>query len=249
MMRIVLWPHPAPRALCILWTDVRPLAADDAAEWAEALPADEQQRYRRFRHTRGAHEFLGGRLLVRTWLSALEQSPRHAWRFREGPYGRPELEDPRFRFNLAHSGGIVACVLTTGRDAGVDVEDLDRRSMSEGLWGRYCAPTEVADILAQPAEARADRFLTYWTLKEAYLKARGLGIAVHLADIAFVLSQNDAPRITFTGSLVGTPDAWSFGLANAGPRHLLSWAAPTDADSQPVDVSVAHVPLDLLAPR
>lgn len=244
-----MWPRPAPGVLEILWTDVRSLDAEDAALWAEALPPDEQQRFRRFRHTRGAHEFLGGRLLVRTWLSALTGRRVDEWRFREGPYGRPELDDPRFHFNLAHSGGIVACVLTTGREAGVDVEDLDRRPMSEGLWGRYCAPSEVADIHAQPAEERTHRFLTYWTLKEAYLKARGLGIAVHLADIAFQLNPPHAPRIAFVGSLAGTSTAWAFGLAQAGPRHLLSWAAPTGSDDEAVSVAIHHVPLDVVAPR
>jgi 4'-phosphopantetheinyl transferase len=249
MERIVLWPRPAPRALEILWTDVRPLGAEDAAEWAETLPDDEQVRFRRFRHTRGAHEFLAGRLLVRTWLAALTGQPRNTWIFRSGPYGRPELDAPDWHFNLAHSGGIVACVLTRGREAGVDVEDLDRRAMDEGLWSRYCAPREVADILAQPVEARQERFLTYWTLKEAYLKARGLGIAVPLADIAFVLEPTGAPRVTFERSLVGTSTAWALGLTQAGPRHLLSWATPTDADEPSVEVAIHPIALDELAPR
>ena len=51
--------------------------------------------------------------------------------------------------------------------------------------GSYLAHVEEglgtdADVAAQSDDTWHDRFLTYWTLKEAYLKARGLGVGKRL---------------------------------------------------------------------
>lgn len=243
------FPAPSSDRLVICWTDVRALSAGVAAQWVRALPDDEQARFAKYKHTLSAHEFLAGRLLVRGWLSAATGRAPRDWRLVEGRYGRPEIASPAtaLRFNVAHSGGVVACVLTDGREAGVDVEDLGRRELSPDLWRRYCAPAEVADIEARPEEERHRRFLTFWTLKEAYLKARGLGIAVHLADVSFSL-HGPVPTVSFRDSLAGTSTDWAFGLAPAGPGHLLSWATPQAPGTPQPDVSILPLPLPTLAP-
>jgi 4'-phosphopantetheinyl transferase len=244
-----VFPRPTLETLSICWTDVRALDGPLAARWMTALPDAERTRYERFKHERSAHEFLVGRLLVRQWLAALTGHRPNDWQFVEGFRGRPEIAGPvtSLRFNLAHSGGVVACIVTDNRDAGVDVEDLGRRLVEPDLWHRYCAPSEVADIEAQPAEARHHRFLTYWTLKEAYLKAIGLGIGVHLADIAFHLSAGD-PTIHFHDSLAGTSTDWAFGMTQVSEQFLVSWATPQPPGSARPAVDLTHIPLRDLDP-
>jgi hypothetical protein len=85
-------------------------------------------------------------------------------------------------------------------------KDLTRRAPDPAIVTRYCSPAEAEDVCAQ-ADGWRDRFLTYWTLKEAYLKARGLGISVHLSDISFTLAGGEQPRISFLDSLAGTDEA------------------------------------------
>jgi len=242
------FPRPTLDTLSICWTDVRTLTGHDAAGWVTALPDPECERFGRFKHERSAHEFLVGRLLVRQWLAALTGQTRNTWQFVEGHRGRPEIAAPAtpFRFNLAHSGGVVACIMSERRDAGVDVEDLGRRLVEPDLWHRYCAPSEIADIEAQPVDDRHQRFLTYWTLKEAYLKAIGLGIGVHLADIAFTIGT--PPTITFHDSLFGTSTDWAFGMASIGDQFLISWATPLGPDTPRPTVSVTPIDLSSLDP-
>lgn len=206
-------------------------------------------RFARFRHERSSHEFLVGRLLVRRWLAALTGHQPNDWHFVEGFRGRPEVASPAtsLRFNLAHSGGVVACIFTDGREAGVDVEDLGRRMIEPELWARYCAPSEIADIEAQPVEDRHRRFLSYWTLKEAYLKARGLGIGVHLSDIAFTVHP-ERPTIQFHDSLAGTSADWAFGMTSLSEQFLLSWATPQPPGSSRPAVSVTALQMTDLDP-
>ncbi len=129
-----------------------------------------------------------GREMARSLVGVALGVPPESWIWREGPHGRPEIAAPDadLHFNLSHSAGVVVCALARGRTIGVDVEDLSRRAPDPAIVTRYCSPAEAEDVCAQGDRWR-DRFLTYWTLKEAYLKARGLGIAVHLSDISFTL--------------------------------------------------------------
>lgn len=204
----------------------------DAARVSRALawmPPAERERHARFRHDRDRAMFALGREMARTLVgNALGVAP-DAWTWREGPHGRPEIASPTsdLHFNLSHSAGLVVCVLGRGRAIGVDVEDLTRRAADPGIVTRYCSPEEAEDVCAQ-ADAWRDRFLTYWTLKEAYLKARGLGIAVHLSDISFTLGPGAGQaRIGFRESLAGTDDRWAFHLMRIDPAHLAAVAVET----------------------
>lgn len=239
-------PELGPHGMAIAWSDTRALTDDIVGQWVAELPDGERARYSRFQHAATAHEYVLGRRLVRAWLSVLAGCGPEAWIFTEGLRGRPEIASPAtsLQFNLAHSGGIVACIVTNGVEAGVDVEDLQRRAITRDLWHRFCAPSEAADVDAQPAAHQQRRFLTYWTLKEAYLKARGLGIAVHLADIAFDLTA-PRPRITFRESLAGTPDTWQFDVTEVAPHHLISWCVAGDP-AQHFEAGVTHVPVSAL---
>jgi 4'-phosphopantetheinyl transferase len=203
--------------------------AADAHRLARAvswMSPPERERYTRFRHDRDRWMFALGREMARVLVGdALGVAP-DAWIWREGPHGRPEIAAPSgdLHFNLSHSAGVVVCVLGRGRAVGVDVEDLTRRAPDPAIVPRYCSPAETDDISAQSAGWR-DRFLTYWTLKEAYLKARGLGIAVHLSDISFTLGADpNRARIGFRESLAGTDDRWVFHLSHLEPHHLAAVA-------------------------
>ena len=77
-------------------------------------------------------------------------------------------------------------------------------------------------------------------MKEAYLKARGLGISVHLADVGFALEEPE-PRISFSNSMAGSQTQWRFHLAQPTERHLIAVAASAadgvrpDIDLQPFE--------------
>ena len=211
------------------------------------LPADERERFHRYRHPLTAHQFLAGRLLIRGWLEAVSGTAAVEWQLVEGTRGRPAIAHPpsAWSFNLAHSGGLVACALSLLPDVGVDLEHLDRRPMDRDLYRRFCSPTEIADIERQPEDARITRFLTYWTLKEAYLKARGLGIAVQLADVEFSID-GPRPSLTLRGSLEDADPGWAFALFQPSPRFLLSVAAPQPIGTPRPGFDVRALPLESL---
>jgi len=205
-------------------------AIDAALAW---LTPAERERYARFRADADRHMFLLGRAMARVLVGrALGIAPT-AWQWREGPHGRPEVASPdtRLQFNIAHSAGLVACVVADGRDVGVDVEDRERRPVEWGVVQRHCGADEILDISAQGGRWH-DRFLYYWTLKEAYLKALGLGIAAPLARVCFRID-DDGPGIAFTSSLANSDTRWQFRLERPTDRHLMAVAVSTADGVEP----------------
>ena len=209
--------------------------------------------------------FLVGRVMARALVGAALGVAPEAWQWQDSPRGRPEIAAPEtaLQFNLSHSAGLVACALSTGRAVGIDVEHLARRSVDHNLVRRYCSPAEAEDIDAR-GEAWLPRFLHYWTLKEAYLKARGLGVSVPLAEIEFREAPGPLPQapggqrpkangqrseatahieIAFLGSLTGTDDNWTFVLTQPTGAHILAVAVEGRAD---ITIAIRPMPIELL---
>jgi 4'-phosphopantetheinyl transferase len=145
------------------------------------LSEDERARRDQLVLAKTRREYVTARSLVRMTLSRYADVDPRSWTFRTNAWGRPELSPPsELRFNVSHADGIVVCAVTRGRELGVDVERVDR--VSSNVAEDFFAPCEVAALRAMPPAAQPERFLDYWTLKEAYIKARGMGLALALHE-------------------------------------------------------------------
>lgn len=209
--------------------------ADPALEarLAGIVTADERARQQRFVRPADRHVQLLARALVRVLLSSYTGVPAADWRFDAGPHGKPFLVGPTaglpVAFNLSHTPGLVAAAFTLGAEVGVDVEHLDRRTATMDVARRFFAPAEVAALERAPAGERQETFFGFWTLKEAYLKARGLGLSVPLASFAFDLSA-DPPAVAFAPPIDDDPARWQFTRHTPGPHHRLAVAVERPPD-------------------
>lgn len=220
--------------------------ADDPEAWAQhqgylaLMSPDERERMARLVFERDRRSFLLTRALVRTMLSRYAAVPPAAWTFIANVHGRPEILDrpsgvPDLRFNLSHTDGLIACAVTIGREVGVDVEHIQRR-LTHDIAGRFFAPREVSDLRALPEHAQPLAFFDYWTLKEAYIKARGFGLALPLADFAFILAPPAPPRIAFEPALNDDPETWQFAQDWPTPNHRLALAVRREGADLPVRI-------------
>jgi 4'-phosphopantetheinyl transferase len=212
------------------------------SDYRTALSGEEIARLDRFYFEKHRHSFLVSHAMVRAVLSLYVDVPAAAWSFVIGSHGKPEIANAipiPLRFNLSHTQGLAAVIVALERDIGVDVEQVSRREVSPELTERYFAPPEVAALRELPERERRDRFFDYWTLKEAYIKARGLGLALPLDGFAFHLT-GDSSRITFTDKIDDDPAAWQFARCRPGPDHAL--AAAIRRPNEP-DVDIVVRPL------
>lgn len=214
------------RTVEVWLADPRALS-DDARRKAchDLLDDEERARAARFRFDRHRHQFIAAHALVRCALGrATSRSPEDL-RFDVGSHGRPELlEASGLSFNASHTDGLVAVGLTRAGTLGLDVEPLDRGRDSTAIAEHYFAPDEVAQLTALPTARRPRRFIEFWTLKESYIKAWGLGLSIPLRDFWFDLRGQGPPRIAFAPERDDHPHRWSFHLRALASDHALAVA-------------------------
>lgn len=208
------------------------LAQPDAMDLSSAnrlLAAGELKRRDRMRHERTRRAFVAGRVLVRSLLTRYGDRPATDWRFELNQHGRPDLVAEQrhpldLRFNLSHTNDLLVCAIARGRDVGVDVENVNRRNRTTAIANRFFTTSEVAALRALPEQEQRERFYTYWTLKEAYIKARGMGLAIPLGSFAFMLDGDRFATIDFSEGCVDDPNCWRFFRSRPTADHRLAVA-------------------------
>lgn len=220
--RVVVWIALVERA-------GRWLAAQCPEDW---LDEHEQLRYRRYRFPQHAELYLVSHVLLRTSLSRYAGCAPRDWRFEFGAHGKPELvpvlNPEKLRFNLSHTTGLAACGVTRDRRIGVDVESLDRSNATLAIAKRYFSNQEYEQLSRLPPEQQHVRFLELWTLKEAYVKARGGGLSIALDSFSFVPLANERAtttwQVAFHTDDHGAADRWQFASLRPTAGHLLAVA-------------------------
>ena len=125
-------------------------------------------------------------------------------------------------FNVSHTDGLVVCLVSTEHEVGVDVELFSRAPKLLELAPTVFAPRERAALAALPGAAQAGRAVTLWTLKESYIKARGMGLALPLDGFAFHFA-DDQIRLDVAPALGDDGARWQFHCQRLG-AHCLSTA-------------------------
>lgn len=217
-------PDDATSSLPIhLWV-VSPEALNDEslAEGYRLMTGEERARQRAFVFEKNRREYLATRGLVRAVLSRYRDVAREAWAFRRNEYGRPAIDPPcGLRFNLTNHPRLVACAVRHGElEIGCDVEPLSRGRDVLDIADTVFAPRELADLRALPAAAQPDRAIALWTLKEAYIKARSMGMSLPLQEFSFELGPGAGPRISFTAEIDDDPARWAFAMVDLDGYRL-----------------------------
>lgn len=212
------------------------------ARYDRLLTGEERDRATRFLQRADHDRFVIGRALARTMLAHFGNAAPTQWDIVVDEHGRPELGrrlpgTADLRFNLSHTDGLVACAVTVGRELGVDVEHIGRQLTHDNIPERFFSAREVADLRALPAADQRSVFFDYWTLKEAYIKARGLGLALPLGEFSFLRHTGAAPTIEFAASLQDDPASWQFAQFWPTREHRMAVAVRRTGSDLSIDVS------------
>jgi 4'-phosphopantetheinyl transferase len=220
------WP-PAPLT--------RRLSADEIHVWCASLDAlpvpasalgrflsdDERARASRFLFPQHRERFTSGRGLLRMLLGGYLDAIPGDLRFTYGPQGKPALDGGGdLRFNVSHADDCI--VFAVGRvDVGVDIEAIDRDVAIADIAARHFSAAERAEVGAAAADRRA--FFSVWTRKEAYIKARGLGLSLDLSAFDAAASCGEDGWTPIRGA---DGEAWQVRRLPELPRHEGAVAAP-----------------------
>ncbi|WP_010627978.1 4'-phosphopantetheinyl transferase superfamily protein [Halomonas sp. KM-1] len=192
------------------------------------LSHTEQARARRFHHLADRVRAVATRAALRRLLSERVGVAADALTFSENAYGKPLLsgvEGPAF--NVSHAGNVALIALASSGAVGVDIERQHTDAELEALYDLLLSPSERAE---HDGGEGGLPLIERWVVKEATLKALGVGIAEHLPALSVFLSsgQRNAYRLDYR--LAAPPlEAWAIS-APAGYIAALACADRTASE-------------------
>lgn len=234
---------PEPAALALLerehhvWCAYPDLVAPEhAAEYyLPLLNQEERERYQRFHFDHDRHVYLAAHALLRLALSRYAVCAPAQWRFTRGPQGKPEIDAaeslPPLQFNLSHTRGLVACIITLDYACGIDVECMRPMKDLHGIAGMVFTDAEQAYLQARDPADLQHSFFTLWTLKEALIKATGQGISSGLKDLHFDIASSTV-RATYSNAASAQTDQWHFQRWQPTATHRMAVATSAHAASR-----------------
>ena len=195
------------------------------------MTPDEKEQWERFHFEKHRHQYLVARALVRTILSRYTGIAQSDLRFSKNNNGRPELAQhrglPRLGFNLSHTDGLIALAVASVLDIGVDVEYVER-NINITFVDRFFAKKEVDDLMQTDVCDRRAHFFDYWTLKESYVKARGMGLSIPFDQFSFHISDHNPLQVSFDQNLIDDPNRWRFWLMKPDNSHRAALAVASE---------------------
>lgn len=160
---------------------------DASAGLVATLTGEERSRCARLRFERDRRRFVIAHGALRDLLGRYLGTRPGLVRFEYNAFGKPELCPEfgrRLRFNLSHSANLALIAIAADAEVGVDVEHIRPSPEYADIARRFFSPAEVDRLNRVPGHLHAEAFLACWTRKEAYVKARGKGLATPLESFA-----------------------------------------------------------------
>jgi len=183
--------------------------ADDAALCMACcenlLATAERERAARFKFEKDRRLYTAAHAALRSILADYLNVAPGDLGFEIGQRGKPRLA-PTFskdslEFNLSHSSEVALIAVTREREIGVDVEHIKENFAFAEVAERYFTTREVSAIRALPQDLQRRAFYQCWTSKEAFLKAKGVGLSGELDEVEILLG--DKGRVQVTSTLPG----------------------------------------------
>jgi 4'-phosphopantetheinyl transferase len=213
------------------------LEADEVHVWRVALdqenPRDlagllssaERATAARFMFTRDQDRYIVSHAALRSILARYLRAKPSMLCFTQGPQEKPRLAGVTgVSFNLAHSGDRALIGVAFGREVGIDVEQFRDADDLEALAASCFAGSELAAWRGLPTAARKSAFFLTWTRKEAYLKARGDGLARPLDSFDVTVGADSSPRLLRDAQDPAATAGWTFFDLDAGPGYAATVA-------------------------
>jgi 4'-phosphopantetheinyl transferase len=221
-------PRPLARVspdVDLWWCELDVDAATLAQRTALLAPA-EHARAARFGTDMLRSRWIAGRGALRIVLGSLLGAAPADVGVRRGRRGRPELVDAAFDFNVSHTNGVAVIGVARRGRIGIDVERSDRTVGADRLSKKFLAAAERAALGEMRVDERRERFLRYWTCKEAMSKATGDGLIAPFARMHVDIDHIEL----LDGPAPYSPASWALHSVPAPAPYLVTvaiWHAPS----------------------
>ncbi len=156
------------------------------------LTQEERSRANRYLFAEDRQHFIAARGILRCLLAYYLETTPDKIVLGYGPAGKPEIDKPttQLSFNISHSHSAALYAISWNRSLGIDLEALRINFSLESIANLIFSDQERAVLETYPKNCRMTTFLRGWTRKEAYVKAKGIGLSFPLKRIEVPFEEN-----------------------------------------------------------
>jgi len=191
------------------------------------LSEDEIERVHRYRFDADRRRFAVCRAALRAILASYLHVAAGEIVLATAANGKPHLDsrhESDLRFSVSHSHDLALIALARSHEVGVDVEHIREIPGMDGIIRRYFSPGEARALDPLPDHERHRAFFLIWTLKEAYLKGCGDGLARRLDAIDMKIPVDDQPAPFQVRDRPGDETRWILRSIGAGESYAAALA-------------------------
>ena len=203
--------------------------------WSQLLSEEEINRAERYRFKKDRVRFIARRGILRQLLGQYCNIDPASISYQVNPYGKPGLTSNPLSFNLSKSGNRIAFVFTLEKDAGVDIEQTRSHTDLSLLANRSFSREEQAELEALPPSLRVEAFYHTWTQKEAFIKAKGLGLSQPLKDFSVSVDPGKPGGLISIKDSPGEVSGWKMNSFKPGAD---CWVAVCVRTEREIEVQV-----------
>ena len=197
-------------------------------EFFSLLSTEEINKHNRFHFKEDKHQYLVSHAFVRSVLSKYLDKQPGDLKFHNTKNGKPEIllnhSNRLVRFNLSHTKGLTVCIVTMNDDCGIDTEKIDNKTASIDVARLMFSESEFEFIKNLSGSTYLKEFFTRWTLREAYVKALGLGIGYPTNKLLFNIVDDNNIGLLIEETNDAICQYWQFHTMQPTSNHIVSIA-------------------------
>src|SRR5262245_9653237 len=166
---------------------------------AALLSQSEYQRAVKYHRSVDSDRFIVGRGILRKIISAYLGLSPGKLQVSYNEYGKLAISDDQndrdLNFNLSHSGELARYAVTRERVVGIDIEYIRKNFATLEIAEHFFSMDELAALKSLPVDLRTTGFFTCWSRKEAFIKAKGMGVSYPLGRFTVSLAPDEPPAL------------------------------------------------------
>lgn len=204
---------------------------------APFLSRNERERVRRLRNPVHQARYSTVRGVLREILGTRIGAEPASLVFSRNPFGKPFLKScPDLSFNISHSGPWLILAISDVPELGVDIERVRYHYgfRAGAIARRHFAAAERAELGGLEGMEYAVGFTRLWACKEAYAKAKGLGLRLPLNRFAVIGFHQDAPRLLVSHRWPQDSEQFHFMMLPGPKDHVIAVVFGLDPDQSAI---------------
>jgi 4'-phosphopantetheinyl transferase len=202
-----------PGCAVVVWKINLNHLSPDISLYSGVLNECEIEKSRRFYFQKDRQRYIQSHAILRMILGKELGVLPGAVQFTTNPYGKPYIisdgQQPGLFFNISHSQTGLLIALSRGIECGVDIEYQRDDFPSNEIAERFFSKKEFEVFKALPETQKKEAFFNCWTRKEAFIKAKGMGLSIPLDSFDVSLVPGDKARLVASSLEEGDISNWS----------------------------------------